>query len=565
MSSSPLTDERRQTVLTPEPSSLAPNRAYIERVVPLLVFVISLLYLFLFRRYSAMDPDEGIVLQGAGRILRGEIPYRDFFTFYTPGSFYLLAGICRVFGDSFIVARTSIAIIGAGFSVVTYLLARRVCSRQMALLAAGLTMITGAAYRFLVLHNWYATFFACLSLYAAVRLLESHKITWAFATGSFVALTTLIEQSKGAGLCIGLLIGYVVLRPCGRIQAHRITAVGLGFVWPWMILLLYFGSRGALGAMLQDWLWPLQHYTQSNHVFYGYQNWSEDARSTIFYTGSAWSRVVKLIAVSPGFVIPLLPLVALSWLPLEMIWLNKKKSQTSTTEFYVLVSSALSGLLLSVLTVRADITHFIYLAPLWNVVLAWILGAREVRSSVLLTVRPYLIAYICIAFGLMGLALLLNVNNGKYRIETRRGVVMTNLQDTVVQYVQAHVAPGDNLLVYPYLPLYNYLTETVGPGRLDFFQSGMNTPEQARGIIASLRSSKGQALLFEPGFGEKFTSTWPNTPLTAIVDDPVADFIVRNYRVCVPLMGTSGSLFQFMVRKADPCPMRQLGSGRYQD
>src|SRR6202030_1181633 len=108
-----------------------------------------------------------------------------------------------------------------------------------------------------VLHNWYATFFACLSMYAVVRLLESHKTTWAFATGSFVAFTTLIEQSKGAGLCIGLVIGYVVLRFYSRIRDHRIWPVCLGFVWPWIILFLYFGSRGALQAMLQDWVWPL--------------------------------------------------------------------------------------------------------------------------------------------------------------------------------------------------------------------------------------------------------------------------------------------------------------------
>jgi 4-amino-4-deoxy-L-arabinose transferase-like glycosyltransferase len=534
----------------------APGPAYLEHALPTLVFIISLLYLFLFRRYTVIESDEGIVLQGAERILRGELPYRDFFMFCTPGSVYLVASLFKVFGDSLNVARTSIAMAGAGCTVVTYLLARRVCCRKIALLAAGLTMTSSVAYRFLVLHNWYATLFASLTIYAAVRLWESQKLGWAFSTGSFAALTTLIEQSKGAGLCLGLLVGYLVLRFVGRsnvVRSSRLTTLAAGLLWPWILTLAYFGFNHSISTMLRDWLWPLHHYTQSNHVSYGYQDWPEDARIAIFYTGSGWSRVVKSIAVSPGFVVPLLPLVALSWLPLEMFWLSKKKSHTSTSEFYVLVSSALSGLLLSVLMVRADITHFIYLAPLWNVVLAWILGARETRSSVLLTLRPYLVAYVCIAFGLMSFALLLNVNSGKYRIETRRGVVMTKSKDTVLQYVQAHVAPGDKLLVYPYLPLYNYLTETVSPARLDFFQSGMNTPEQAQEIIAALRSSKAQALLFEPGFGEKFTSTWPNTPLTAIVDDPVADFVVRNYRVCVPLMSTSGSLFQFMVRKEEVC------------
>src|SRR6185312_9484979 len=70
-----------------------------ESLLPTLIFGVSLLYLCLFRHYSAVDPDEGIVLQGAERILRGEVPYRDFFSFYTPGSFYLVAGLFKIFGD----------------------------------------------------------------------------------------------------------------------------------------------------------------------------------------------------------------------------------------------------------------------------------------------------------------------------------------------------------------------------------------------------------------------------------------------------------------------------------
>src|SRR6266700_4440362 len=98
-----------------------------ERVTPLLVFLFSLAYLCVFLRYSSLEPDEGILLQGAQRILDGQIPYRDFFSFYTPGSYYFVAALFKAFGDSFVVARLSLALTGAACSVVTYLLARRVC------------------------------------------------------------------------------------------------------------------------------------------------------------------------------------------------------------------------------------------------------------------------------------------------------------------------------------------------------------------------------------------------------------------------------------------------------
>src|SRR5438552_12919039 len=129
----------------------------IERATAVLVFVGCLAYLYLFRHFSSLEPDEGIVLQGATRILSGQVLYRDFFSFYTPGSFYLVAALFRIFGNTFVVARNSLAVVGALCSVVTYLLARRVCSRGISIFAAILATIAGSAFRFLVLHNCYST------------------------------------------------------------------------------------------------------------------------------------------------------------------------------------------------------------------------------------------------------------------------------------------------------------------------------------------------------------------------------------------------------------------------
>lgn len=561
MSSSQVTDSsqirsRLETDRNPSRVNETAHPEYLELALTALIFVVSFLYLWLFRRYTVMDLDEGIVLQGAERILRGEVPYRDFFMFYTPGSVYLVASLFKLFGDSLNVARISIAIAGAGCTILTYVLARRVCSRNIALLAAALTMTTGVAYRFLVLHNWYATLLSCLTVYSAVCLCESQKPLWAFATGSFAALTTLVEQSKGGGLCLGLLLGYLILRFLGRTNILRRSSLAIfsaGFLGPWTLTFLYFGWNHSISLMLEDWLWPLQHYTRVNHVFYGYQNWPNDVRDTIFRTGAIWLRIGKYIAMSPGLLVPALPLAAVAWLAYQAFRLRNRQSGSSSNQYYTLVSAALSGLLVSVVIVRADITHFMYLVPLWYVVLAWILGATEIRSSRLHKTRPFLVAYVCIAFGLMSFALILNLNGARNRIQTRRGVVVTSAKDTVVEYLQGHTAPGEDLLVYPYLPLYNYLTETHSPARLDFFQAGMNTPEQARQIIASLRSNNVRAVLFEPAFAEKFATSWPKTPLTSFVNDPVADFIATNYRVCAALTAPLGWHFQFMVPKGDNC------------
>src|ERR1700747_1793404 len=92
-----------------------------ERWIALVIFLLSFLYLCIFRRYSWVDPDEGIILQGAQRILNGQVLYRDFFSFFTPGSYYLISLVFRVFGDSYLVAHTALALLGAALSPITYL------------------------------------------------------------------------------------------------------------------------------------------------------------------------------------------------------------------------------------------------------------------------------------------------------------------------------------------------------------------------------------------------------------------------------------------------------------
>src|ERR1700755_2144768 len=79
-----------------------PERFPSERYIALLIFLLAFLYLCLFRRATQIDLDEGIILQGAQRILDGQVLYRDFFSFFTPGSYYLLALIFRIFGNSYL-------------------------------------------------------------------------------------------------------------------------------------------------------------------------------------------------------------------------------------------------------------------------------------------------------------------------------------------------------------------------------------------------------------------------------------------------------------------------------
>jgi 4-amino-4-deoxy-L-arabinose transferase-like glycosyltransferase len=532
-----------------------PEESRSEQCLAIGLFLLSFLYLCIFRRYTMLDPDEGIVLQGAERILAGQVLYREFFT---PGSYYLNALLFRVFGDSFLVARTAVAFMGASLCVITYLLARRVCSRDLALLVTGLMTVTALPFRFMVLHNWDSTLLACLALYCAVRWLESPRAMWAFATGSLVSLTGLFEQSKGAGLLVGIVVGLLIITVADRqrklFARPEMIALAIGLAWPLVVTVIYFASHHASMAMLDGWLWPLQHYSRANRVPYGYQNLSDHARKIIFLSGSWRIRTAKILAISPSLWIPVLPLFGVALLPRLIAGMRRGRSVGPEWAHYVLVSSAIAGLLLSVVVVRPDIVHFVYLQPIFFLILAWLLGGRIIRGPNVRRLGP--VVGFCAAISLLAMAmiLLLRAAGPHYTLVTRRGVVITPVKDKVIAQIQAQTAPGEQILSYPYSSMLYYLTGTYSPTSFEYYQPGMHTREQSLDLLSQLQAHPVRVVLYEPGFAEHIRESWPNTQARDLASDPVADYIVQKYRSCALVESAANFHFLFMVRKDLVCP-----------
>jgi Dolichyl-phosphate-mannose-protein mannosyltransferase len=80
--------------------SLAASKKFVASVLILL-----LVYMMYLSTRGLSVYDEGLICYGAERVLRGDIPYRDFWTAYGPGQYYLLAGVFKIFGASLLVAR----------------------------------------------------------------------------------------------------------------------------------------------------------------------------------------------------------------------------------------------------------------------------------------------------------------------------------------------------------------------------------------------------------------------------------------------------------------------------
>ena len=96
-----------------------------KRTLPLLLTTFSALYLLCGFNEHIDIYDEGICVYGAARVLDGDVPYRDFWSFYAPGQFYALAGLFALFGPQLIVARLFSIAVGVALSMVLYATARK--------------------------------------------------------------------------------------------------------------------------------------------------------------------------------------------------------------------------------------------------------------------------------------------------------------------------------------------------------------------------------------------------------------------------------------------------------
>jgi 4-amino-4-deoxy-L-arabinose transferase-like glycosyltransferase len=541
-------EQRALTLRVPEQSSS-------ERIIALLIFGAAFGYLCLFRNYTNLDCDEGIILQGAQRILDGQVLYRDFFSFYTPGSYYLLALLFKLFGSSMLVARTALCIYGGIFSVLTYLIARRVCERWSSILAAYLVAFCILPNRFAVLHNWDSTLFAYLTVYCAILLLQRPHWLWSLAMGTAASVTVLLEQSKGVGLVAGLATGCAILFYFGviRFRLQHIAAGLTGLAWPVVAVVAYFAAERALPQMMTGLLWPIQHYSSVNTVAFGYIPVHGGLNQLITDAAPIQTVLISLILLS-CWLISALPLLAPGILMYSALQLKRIKSGERLS-YYILCCSSIAGLLLSVLVTRKDFMHLLHIAPVAFLILAWIMDGKEITLQITEPLRPVLSSLLLIVFSALGLMALAQNAAAQRRVNTPRGVLRVAGKENALPYLTEHTTPGDTIFVYPYRPLYYFLTATSNPTGFELLQLGFHTPEEFAQALNSVRTQRPRVVLYQSSYFDDIAFGFPSTPLSVLAKpDPLTRYVAAEYRVCAALTSADSGNFLFMVSRDSACP-----------
>lgn len=188
--------------MTPSDGEQASRRSRMpgigSRAVAAAVFLASLVLQAAWMKGAVGHYDEGLALYGAQRVLRGDLPYRDFWTLYGPAQSYVLGGLFSWFGESVLTARVFDACCRGAITLFVHLLASRFASRSSALVAAAFAccvLIGAESYEAPV---FAATACALASVVLAMRAIDTGRVDRWFAAGAMAGCALAFRTDFGS-------------------------------------------------------------------------------------------------------------------------------------------------------------------------------------------------------------------------------------------------------------------------------------------------------------------------------------------------------------------------------
>jgi 4-amino-4-deoxy-L-arabinose transferase-like glycosyltransferase len=201
-----------------------------------------------------MNDDEGAYLYASWRVSLGEVPYQDFFVVQMPLSFYVTAGLFKLFGAEVWWARAAslLLILGTGFLIYRASTKFFGFERRLSLAMAGIFLLTKHIYFLgrIFMPDSYMIFFCAVALYFALEAetqISAKKDRVAlFLFGLFSGLAVL-SKFNGILLVAGYLLYLIYLfarkmeRPRDILEKILISSAGflLTFGLIYCLLLIF--------------------------------------------------------------------------------------------------------------------------------------------------------------------------------------------------------------------------------------------------------------------------------------------------------------------------------------
>lgn len=215
----------------------------------------------------------GKALVGAEIVLAGGVPYRDFWTMYAPGHFYLLATLFWIFGRQLLVATVATSVVCAITAALAHRLLLELSGRQW--FAVGGVAVVAAAFFDSGYHRWFGSYppallLITLSLNLLLAYLRRPRASLLVIAGLVTGTAAVFKHDIGIYTAVAIGAGLLV-HGALRGRSAVLPAIGwfgLGVAGP---ALLVAGAFALLAGpdMLQDLIvFPATDFRHSRSEYF---------------------------------------------------------------------------------------------------------------------------------------------------------------------------------------------------------------------------------------------------------------------------------------------------------
>jgi tetratricopeptide (TPR) repeat protein len=494
-----------------------------------IIFLASLVYYLSYYKYLPLTGDEGHLVNGTMRVLDGQLPLKDFYQTYSPGRYWLLALLFRLFGASLSVERLLWVFVHAASSVLLYLVARRSMPPRFAAIPLLMMMVIPGIW-----NKTLCNLLALANILVICEYVERFDRRSLMLCGAAAGFTIWFRQDIG---------GYAALTVVACLVVRRVLSLkSLGGGLTTQV-------RTALTTLIKDLLilsTPIFLSLLPLVILY----WLRSGLYELLY-GMTIGRIRSVFVISSPFPSPLLIFVAQPTSPTrsEILFLYAVLIMFASLCLVLLIQAAksyrkgvaeynyvlFSTLFLTILLFRGHIYPFAHMYRLpQDGSLIYILGgyilfrthtnvsslvsgwtkSRRIGSAVgiactlvLLALPAYYVGYTLVAESTMGGGIPLTGSPYAAIDSPHAGTSLpenqaTDLNETI-DYITAHTDPQDTIFAFNTPQLY-FLSQRRNATRQDKINPSLAEAWAEEQLLEDLRENKAPLIVVTPSEARRF-------------------------------------------------------------
>lgn len=425
-------------------------------IVCIVIFALSYFYLSYFRdHFYRLYADEGYIIFGAKRILDGQILYKDFFQFYPPGDFYLLALMFKLFGYSFTVARETTVIIQSIITALYFYLGYKAIKSWHVILLPFFIIRISFLNFMQYSHYWSSMLFLFVALVFFLSYLEQNKKIYLYLAGFFIGITGLFLQTTGLYAALLILVVLVLERKREQRFAKELLLFIMSISIPLVIVCGYIIYQGAFIDFVKEQYFMSKIYGKSGTL----------NPITVYLKIIGYQSVIFLLYTATAIICGVV--------------LIHFRERISGPVKIILIGDMI--LFLNTIA-QIDYLHLLINSCMWFIIvilfIKWLIEKTGALSDILYKILSLAFGIITILFVVWRVAVMksdiIEIYEYAYRININGTHVWTfNAQQAYVlsQFLPKveHILHGEkDVFVYPYGPLIYVLLNLKNPIRYDF-------------------------------------------------------------------------------------------------